>query len=473
MKIRLAMMLAALPFALSGCAAVGAALTTPSATAALAAAAEYVPMALAAGVVGAIGISGVAGVEREAPGADTFDGFLRSSQDEVQLQIRNAMQGQREIAVVAGLQLQGAITRARQGYKSSLSRKVADIGEPERTFVKELRNLLADLESPSSAMVKAAGDRAQGLAIQLRVAEGTPRLGSHGPIFLYSSLPFQPVTVRGRFPTAYPEAAIPRMSVAGKSHNAYEFRPDSLLFSVLTADLNAEEPQQIVWRNAEVTVPWQSPGAEAFAYTQFEKFSVELGVLPYSFGWAEIDRSSVKVSREEKERVSEDFVAEAKAGVEPEPRCLSLSAEELAEGWTIDAGRSTVVLSTGADAPQRNERPKFFMRSQTGRMVCWAPDGLADSAGGRSLPAPNAGEPIVWRIRASVKREVSRNNVASERFDLSWGGKYSFAYAPGTWKLRYWKFGREAVEVDSTDLSSPLIKVQADAGKVVISIHPH
>ncbi len=429
----------------------------------LAAVAEYGPIALAIGVVGGIGISGVAGIERAAPAPGTFGAFLQDSQTEVQSQVQKAMQNQRETSVVAGLQAEGAIARARGAYKDSLNLKTAEIGEQERGFQRELESVLTSLGSTSNKTVKEAGDRAQFLADRLRVPGTAPQLGSYGPIFLFPSLPFQSVRVRGSFPSSYADATVPQLKVEGKSHKAFDYRSDSLAFSVLTADLGVEEPQEIVWKKAEITVPWSK---------QVEKFDVELGVLPYSFGRATIDHKIVKVRREEKARTSEEFAVDANEAEPDESRCLTLSAQELSDGWRIGAGTSTAARITGGEGEKKADWLGLALHTQNDNSVCWRARTLRGATVSAMEGAEQAAK-VVWRITAKIWRDVNEPGIASESFDLSWGGKHVFPYAAGTWKLRYSKFGGSVTEVESADLSSPLIKVSSDGRGVAISVYPH
>ena len=79
---------------------------------------------------------------------------------------------------------------------------------------------------------------------------------------------------------------------------------------------------------------------------------------------------------------------------------------------------------------------------------------------------------MMWRISAGIRREVSEPVFTSENVYLEWGAKHTFKYAAGTWNLRYARIGGSAKELDSSDSSNPLIKINSDASSVTISTYP-
>ncbi len=130
---------------LGGCAAAIPALH--SAAAAVAAQASAAPIAAAAGAAGVgLGIGVIASddikrLAREArdtqfgtQSAGTFGDFLQDSRIEVQGLVQTVMQTQREVLVVAGLQVQNAIARAPAAYRDKLKLKIERPGDQEKKF---------------------------------------------------------------------------------------------------------------------------------------------------------------------------------------------------------------------------------------------------------------------------------------------------------------------------------------------------
>jgi hypothetical protein len=278
----------------SGCAAVVAAAGTHAAL--VATAIELAPIALIAGGVTAVGIMGAAKNEPETYEAGTLGGFLQASQAESERLVDIGVRNQHEALVLAGLQVQRAVGRARLAYGPSLGRKDTALGEPERLFERQVGEILAALGSGRIDTIKEAGDRAQSIALRLRLPEDSPLVASTGPVYLFSFLPFQTVSVRGRFPAAYPNGAVPRLVVRGKSYNAYSYSTESIDFSLATNMLLADDPHAIAWSKAELVVPWDKPlfGPLSRGHSEI----VLIGVLPDSLGRATVTTTIAGASGE-------------------------------------------------------------------------------------------------------------------------------------------------------------------------------
>lgn len=355
---------------LGGCAgAIPALHAGASAVAAQAAAAPVAAAAGAAGVglgVGVLVSDDLKRLSQEARDtqfgtqlAGTFGAYLQDSQTDVKKLMQTAMPAQREVLVVAALQAQSAIAKAQAAYRDRLNLKIDGLGGEEKKFKADMESVIADLRSASDPIQKNAGDRAQAIAASLRLTTDVPQLRSYGPVFLFPFLPNQSITLRGSFPASYGRSGAPELSIGGKSYTAFDYQADSLRFSIPTAAFEAAEPQAIVWKRAELIVPWDRPVLNITTTGELAKFGVEMAVLPQSFGRMTVER-----------RIDE-------------------------------------------------------------------------------LPA-----------------------VAGESVDLAWGSKHFFKYAAGTWKLRYSRIGGSVKEVESSDLSNPLIRVNSDASSLTVSIYP-
>jgi hypothetical protein len=466
---------------LGGCAAAIPALH--SGAAAIAAHASAAPVAAAAGAsgvglgIGVIASDDIKRLAREAKDtqfgtqlAGTFGAFLQDSRTEAQSLVQTAMQAQREVLVVAGLQAQRAIARAQAAYRDKLKLKIERLGGQEKKFKTDLESVIADLKSGADSTQKEAGDRAQLIAANLRPSADAPQLASFGPIFLFPFLPTQSVTLRGKFPDSYARSGVPELSIDGKSYKAFEYQPDGLRFSIPTAAFDAAEPQAIVWKRTELIVPWDTPVWNIATSVELEKFGLVIGLLPHSFGSMNMQHKTARLRQEETAKVSDDFLFDASDHDVEENRCLTLTAQELSDGWRIRRGSGAFVLNRQLEGTQNADWKDLGLQNESDRSVCWR--ALTVHGGSGATESGNASSKIMWRISARIWREVSDPDLASESVDLAWGSKHYFKYAAGTWKLRYSRIGGSTKELESSDLSNPLIKVSSDASSVTISVYP-
>ena len=203
------------------------------ALAAHASAAPIAAAAPAAGVglgVGIVASDDIKRLAREAQDtqfgtqlAGTYGAMLQDAQTEVQSLVQTAMQQQREVLVVTGLQVQGAITRAQAAYRDKLSLKFERLGDQEKKIAADLASVVADLKSAADSTQKAAGDRAQRIAAGLRLPADAPQLASPGPLFLFSHLRSQRVTTRGRSPDSYAKSSVSELLIDRKSYKAFDY----------------------------------------------------------------------------------------------------------------------------------------------------------------------------------------------------------------------------------------------------------
>jgi hypothetical protein len=471
---------AACLMALGGCAAMIPAMHAgAAAVAAHAAAAPIAAGAAAAGASVGIGVLISDDVKRAIQAAKemqigpqdpgTFGAFLADSHSGVQNLVQKAMQSQREVLVVAGVQVRAAIAKAAAAYRPSLKTKTDALGEPEKKFMAEMESVLADLNSGADASQKAAGDRAQAMADKLRLATDAPQLKTIGPIFLFSSLPTQSIKLRGNFPPSYARTSIPELLVNGKSYKAYDFQADTLTFLIRTAELDAAESQDIAWRSAELVVPWDRPVFNIATAGERAIFGIELGVLPHSFGRMVMEHKITRLRQEEKARYSEDFLLDSSSQDVEETRCLALTPQELSDGWKIRPGSAAFVLHTRIAGEQNVDWKDLGIQSESEHSTCWRARTIH---GGGSPTTDSVGGKIVWRIAAKIRRDVNEPSIASQGVDLAWGSRHVFNHAAGTWKLRYSRNGSSFTEAESADLSNPFIRINSDGAGVMVSIYP-
>jgi hypothetical protein len=467
--------------ALGGCAAlIPATQAGAAAVAAHAGAATVAVGAAGAGVVAGLAAPDVlktlkgaedgqgAAQERGTPGS--LGAFLASSQAEVRTLVQRAMAAQREVLVVAGVRAQNAIAHGRAVYKDSLALSGSALGEPERRFRSEMEALLANLYSPADATVKDAGERAQAIAYRLRSPGAVPLLNASGPVFLFPFQPFQSITVSGNFPASYAGAAVPQLSIGGKSYKAFNYGPDSLSFNVPTADLNAAEPTEILWKSGAISVPWIPPSL-FFSSPEVEQLGIEIAVLPHAFGRMSMEHTVATARIEEKTQLSREFLLEAADDDAANRQCLELAPQEIAAGWRVRRGTSAFVPGAGQAGLQNLEAWKLSLVSESEQAVCWRA-GTAHAADAPASQSAAPGGKAGWRISATLWREVKETGASIENLDLAWGSRHYFKYPAGTWKLRYSRIGSAARELVAADDAHPLIRVTTDAGGVAVSIYP-
>ena len=437
---------------------------------AIAAAIDVAPLVLFAGAVGTAGLLGGPGNESELYEPGTLGGFLRKAQNEIDLLVRDAMRDQREAVVAAGLQAERAVSRARVAYRESLGRKDADLGPSERKFETEVGRILADLAAGANESIDAAGERARQLGNALRFPDGAPEVFSFGPQYVFAFLPFQTITIRGRFPAAYEKTEVPRLTVNGKSYPAYSYGTESIEFSVPAGSLPPSGgPDTIAWHKAELAIPWTRPLFDPLQRSGYSNFVV-LGVLPDSPGRATVEHRTDVAGTEEQTRTSGAFELEPPLEGSRETRCLELSAEDVAAGWKLVPGSARIAFGPLAGSAGGAGAENLGLASETSRSACWSvraaqADGSDTADRGQRMQSGS------WKITAGVRREVLRSSIARESFDLSWGARRTFPYPPGTWKMRYALFNRAPAETDKAR-SSAFIRIAADSQGVTIRTFP-
>lgn len=469
-SLRLAALTACVPF-LAGCAAAIPALH--SGAAAIAAHVSAAPVVAAVGAAGVgLGVGVVASddIKRLAkevrdtsygtPSPGTLGAYFLESQKATIALVESAMKSQRDVQVGAGMQVHAVLARGQAAFRESRHTRLEALTGPAAGFKAAMDPVLADLASVSDPAVRLAGERAQAIGGQIRLAASVPQIRAAGAVYLFPFLPSQSITVRGVFPETYPRESQPELALNGKVYKAVEMQRDSLRFFVPIADFDAAEPTETVWRLAELSVPWNRQVVDFTTFTDVSKFNVAIGVLTQSFGSLEMESSVARVRTVERPRVSEAFAFAAEPESAETTRCLSLSAQEVSEGWRIRAGTGSV-----ASAPaQGAEWKDLGMQGESDHQICWKARALQEETG--SARAASS-----WRISAFLAREIRETDTARESVDLAWGGKHAFKIA-GPWKLRYTRLGGAAREVAAQEATDPLLDIRAEGSTVRVNVFP-
>ena len=450
---------------LSGCASVAA--VAAAHPAAVAAAADFLPVAAMAGGIGLVGLAGIAGHQGDKYEPGTLGAYLDDRQAAAEAAAKSAMQKNREIAIGAALQASRAIMRARIALREQLNRKQDALDTAAGSTVAAIESALAGIAQGTDVAAAEAGERARILADRLEVPAQVPQVRSFGPVYLFPFLPFQTLTVRGEFPERYPDGALPRLTVNGKSFEAFSYDAQSLAFSLPAGALGAPESPVPVWSRAGLSIPWDAPRFDTFAQAGQQNFVV-VGFLPNSPGRATIEHRVKTVRTEEVARKSDAFSFGADAGELEQTACLALSPRDLADGWRVKPGTGTPVFPAQTVAFVQD----LGRQSEDDRSVCWrvrldiAPGGQADPLD------PERARAALWSISAVLRRELVETKTTSEAFDIAWGSNRVFAFPPGTWTLRYAKYGGDEMVFTGPDRSNPLFRVDADARSVRVSAYP-
>ena len=402
--------------------------------------------------------------------AGTFGAFFQESQAAVMTLVQLAMRGQRDTQIVAGLQVYSALAKGRAVFRDSRALKIDSLPGPEGKFRAEMDSAMTELISASEVAIKASGERAADAAARLRLVTDAPQVRSAGPMFLFPFLPNQEITIRGDFPATYEKESPPMLIVDGKSYKAFEYQADSIRFSIRTADLDAFEPNETVWKAGELSVPWSRAGTGFGNVVEIEKFRVVIGVLTQSFGNLVLEKSIAKIRSEEKGRNSVNFPFSSDALKSDESRCLNLTVAEISEGWKIRPGSGSISLDARDISGQSHEWKDLGVEVERDHSLCWrvrafqtAPDFSGES--GRTSRAS-------WRISAMINLDHRELHVDTERVDLAWGSKHSFNVPAGSWKLRYTRNGSPVRELTATDTSNPLIRVQTEGARIQVRVYP-
>ena len=456
---------------LAGCAAAIPALQ--SGAAAIAAHASAAPLVAAAGAAGVgLGVGVVASddIKRLAkevrdtsygtPSPGTLGAYFQENQKTTVALVESAMKSQRDAQVAAGMQVHAVLARGQAAFRDSRHTKVEALTEPAAGFKSSMDAVLAELASPSDSAVKAAGERAQAIGGQIRLAATVPQIRAAGAVYLFPFLPSQSITVRGVFPEAYPRESQPELALNGKVYKALEMQRDSLRFFVPITDFDSSEPKETVWRIAELTVPWNRQVVDFTTFTDVSKFNVAVGVLTQSFGSLEMESTVVRVRTEERPRLSEPFAFSTEPDKAETSRCVRLNAQELSEGWRIRASTGSVVSEPALGSDWKD----LGMQSETDGEICWKVRALREETN-------SPGTAASWRISVRMIREIRETDTARESVDLAWGGKHAFKVA-GPWKLRYTRNGGAVGEVAAQAVSDPLLKIQPDGSTVRVSVYP-
>lgn len=450
---------------ISGCASVAA--VAAAHPAAVAAAADFLPIAAIAGGIGLVGIAGIAGYQGDKHEPGTLGALLDDRQAAAESAATTAMQQNRETAIVAALQSSRAIMRARIAFREQLNRKHDALDEQAKAAVAVIEAALAGLAQGTNIAAVEAGDKARVLADKLEVPAQVPQVRSFGPYYLFPFLPFQTLTLRGDFPDRYPDGALPRLTINGKSFEAYSYDAQSLAFTLPTGVLGATESPLPVWTRVGLSIPWDAPRFDTFARAGQQNFVV-VGLLPNSPGRATIEHREKSIRIEEITRKSDAFSLGADAGELEQTACLALSPKEIADGWRLKPGSGAPVLPAKSGSAVQD----LGRQSEDERSVCWRARIGAVPAAQADSPAPDWDRAVLWGISAVLSREVVETRATSQAFDLSWGGNRVFGFPPGTWTLRYAKYGGEEMVFTGNDRSNPLFRVEADARSVKVSAYP-
>lgn len=446
---------------LSGCAAVTAAAAAHPAL--IAAAVDAAPLVLAVGGIGALGIAGIAGYESETSEPGTLGALLRERQATAAAAAEAAMRAQSETKVAAALQAQRYAARARVAHRATLGSKPEAAGAVETGVLAELDSALGAIVKGTEAAAKEAGAQAQLSADKLVLPPQVPQVNSYGPVYLFSFLPFQTVTIRGRFPPAYPPGQEPALTVDGKTYKAFTYDSQSLSFSLPGDAFAGDGTGGVVWRKADLTIPWDAPRFDSFGRAGVEN-PVVLGVLPQSAGRLTIEHRIEETRREEVERSTDTFSVDAGAGDVEQTACLTVSPKDRSEGWALKPGSAMLMQVSGPRSGSGWE--SSLRKSQDADSVCWHMR-LRDEGG---APAAEVGS--AWKITAVLARETRQPRVETESFDVAWGSSRSFGFVLGSWSLRYAKFGGAPKVLDGAGRASPFIKVESDSRGVKVSAFP-
>lgn len=425
----------------------------------IAAAIELAPIAVAIAGVGYLGIAGVAGHQSDTFSPGTLGHFLQEKQASIASLSTNAMRDQREVGLAALLQTARLVVRTRFALRDQLGSKLESLDAPAKAAVSNIDATLQVLGQANTAAVREAGDRAQAAADQLAVPTQFPQVRSYGPHFLFSSLPFQTITIRGDFPRQYPAGVVPELRIEDRTYKAFAYDSQGLSFSLPSDALGAAHSQTILWKKADLTVPWDQPRFDTFARAGYDNFVV-IGLLPHSAGRVTIDHRVTASRTEEATRASDAFSLSPGLGETEQTACLSLGVKEIAEGWRVKPGSGALIPVT--PAASAGDWQDLGRQSENERSVCWKV----------SLPPSAANRPYAWKVSALIRRETLEARMASETFDLAWGGNRSFPYPPGTWKVRYEKYDGTQTEASSADRVSPLFRVETDTRNVKVSAFP-
>ncbi len=450
---------------LSGCASVAA--VAAAHPAAVAAAADLLPVAAMAGGIGLAGLAGIAGHQGDKYEPGTLGAFLDVRQAAAEAAAKSAMQQNREIAIGAALQASRAIMRARIALREQLNRRQDALDGAAGSTVSAIESVLAGIAKGTNAAAAEAGEKARILADRLEVPAQVPQVRSFGPLYLFPFLPFQTLTVRGAFPDMYPEGALPRLTINGRSFEAYSYDTQSLAFSLPTSALGPPESPVPVWSRAGLSIPWDAPRFDTFAQAGQQNFVV-VGLLPNSPGRATIEHRVKTTRTEEVTRKSDAFSLGADAGELEQTACLSLTPGDLADGWRLKPGSAAPVFPAQAGAGVQD----LGRQSEDDRSVCWRVRLDAVPAGQAEPVGPDRGSAALWSISAVLRRDVVEAKTTTESFDLAWGSNRVFAFPQGTWTLRYAKYGGDEIVFTGPDRSNPLFRVDADARSVRVSAYP-
>ena len=436
---------------LPGCATVAA--VAAAHPVAIAAVVEILPIAAVMGGIGLIGLAGIVGEQPDSHAPGTLGAWLKERQTTSESAASGAMAAQREVSVAAVLQVQRAIARARIAMRDRLAARVETLDAGTRETLSEIDSAIAALPSAEPRAAKQTGDRIQLVADSLGVPAQVPQVRSFGPVYLFSFLPFQTLTVRGNFPAQYPQGEVPKLTVNDRVFKAYTYDTQSIGLS-LPADSLSPAAQGVAWSRADLAIPWEAPRFDSFARQGFGNFVV-IGMLPHSPGRMTIDHQVEITRSEEVARTSDALTLSAEAGESEQAACLTLTPADIAAGWKFKAGSVAPVFAAQSGGALK-DHGKI---SEDERSACWRVE-------------LNSAERLVWRLTAVLRRDVRETRTESEAFDLAWGGSRVFNFPAGSWKVRYAKYGGAEVVFGATDLTSPLFRVEGNARSVKVSAYP-
>ncbi len=332
-------------------------------------------------------------------------------------------------------------------------------------------------KSDTASAAQVASAKATVLVSQLPFANGEPKVDGWTPRYVTGTAPVT-LKVTGYFPNSR-EGTEPRLEIAGSEFVIGQGESKAANTGNTTTELtfvlppNVFPPPQagmVEPVTADLTVPYRSKVLRRDATA---RYSLLIGTLPSSPGKVTF-YNTVKTSETETAPIVMDVPSQS--GNENSPRttiqCVTLSAEEVAEGWRLTARKEGDEPFHKVLSSREAEGSAWWIAHEmdTPNKRCVRVFTREWSNGFLGIAGYHSGE-VKIQLRAEKHRVVWKSSMTKVREEvLAWNKSSLFPIQAGNpWQLVYEPPSGPAREIASVDLRGPFMEVKITGDNAVVT----
>jgi len=395
-------------------------------------------------------------------GGITFGAFLEAGLNKLQELIAKAQEAGRVLEIEAALQAESVITQAKVAYKDSLETTVGALDKEQSKVYTEVDTLLKEVEDQSNQVLT----HAQTIANTLPFAKTFPQISGIDRPFALPSQAVYSIDFPGNFPFAFSKDHLPSLTLPDKPpYTAVRYNNGAIGFDIPTSALGASSPQSMVKVQAVIAVPWDGNAWwEFWKGPSIASFAFQLAKLPNTPGKISVVHNETKQVTETKPFTSETWYFDSSSDDIEEDRVYTVPEQDQKDGWSVDHNGLAFDLVDEQGDKEHDWWDKGLQELGDTKVV-WRARTEHHGMG-------TSGK-IHWRVKGSLMRTVSKPTPsAPEDTHLGWDTNKIFNYSSGEWKVIFDRFDGSTTEYNSTDLTSPFLKLKASGSNFEILTYP-